>query len=158
MTCSHAQDGICLISTALAGTHVPLDDKACAACHRSHPQFVNEVTFSRAVHQLRKNGKSYQSLLSQYNEKYTKKQREPKKLPLREKVLARVRRHSHMANWLRFFRLPEDVGLGDTVSRLVEQSATSKKRMLEMELRQFAKKYACKLPEAVNEMNQVYVY
>jgi len=158
MTCPHSQDGICLISTALAGTHVPLDDKACTACARQHPQFVNEVTFSKAIHQLKKNGKSYQSLLNQYNEKYTKKQREPKKLPLREKVLARVRRHSHVANWLRFFRLPEDVGLGDTVSRLVDQCSASKKRMLEMELRSFAKKYACKLPEATREMNRVHAY
>jgi hypothetical protein len=158
MDCRHAQDGICLISTALAGMHTPLDERACGACSRSHPQFVNEVTLSRAVYILKKNGRSYHSLLNQYNEKYTKPKSRVKVPPLRERVLARVRRHSHVENWLRLFRLPEDIGLGDTVFRLIEKCARTKKLDLEVELRSFSGKYACKLTDARREMNNVHKF
>lgn len=49
--CPHKQDGLCQISTNLAGVPVPLADDACAACQlQANPRSVNRVTCSKAIH------------------------------------------------------------------------------------------------------------
>ena len=54
MTCPHNSEGTCLISSVLANTPVPIDDKACEACMLTdHPAELNSVTCGRAIWQLR---------------------------------------------------------------------------------------------------------
>ncbi len=49
--CPHKQDGLCQISTNLAGIPVPLADDACAACVlQKNPRTINRVTCSKAIH------------------------------------------------------------------------------------------------------------
>jgi hypothetical protein len=49
--CPHSKDGLCQISTKLAGLPVPLADDACNACElQVNPRSVNRVTCSKAIH------------------------------------------------------------------------------------------------------------
>lgn len=56
--CPHLKDGVCMISTALAGMKVPAAADACAACARNEkPKQANRITYSKAVYTLYKSGK-----------------------------------------------------------------------------------------------------
>lgn len=49
--CPHSRDGLCQISTNLAGLPVPLAEDACNACQsQQNPRTVNRVTCSKAIH------------------------------------------------------------------------------------------------------------
>ncbi len=49
--CPHSRDGLCQISTNLAGLPVPLAEDACNACQlQQNPRAVNRVTCSKAIH------------------------------------------------------------------------------------------------------------
>jgi hypothetical protein len=49
--CPHSRDGLCQISTNLAGLPVPLAEDACNACQlQPNPRAVNRVTCSKAIH------------------------------------------------------------------------------------------------------------
>jgi hypothetical protein len=49
--CPHSRNGLCQISTDLAGLPVLLAEDACSACQlQSHPRSVNRVTCSKAIH------------------------------------------------------------------------------------------------------------
>lgn len=55
--CEHSHDGLCLISTSLAGLPVVLAEDACAACKRQDsPMTFNRVTCSKAIYVLRRSG------------------------------------------------------------------------------------------------------
>lgn len=57
--CEHCKNGLCLISTELAGQGVAAAEDACQACVASKsPKSVNRVTISKAIYTLHLHGKS----------------------------------------------------------------------------------------------------
>lgn len=58
MSCPHLKNGLCQISTKLAGIDVPAAKDACAACLlQKNPMAINHVTSSKAVSTLLLAGK-----------------------------------------------------------------------------------------------------
>lgn len=57
ISCPHKQQGLCLVSTRLAGIPVPLAEDACRACFlQASPREVNRVTCSKAIYSRRQAG------------------------------------------------------------------------------------------------------
>lgn len=55
--CEHEVNGLCMVSTELAGLEVPVASDACDACKKcERPQTVNHVTASKAIYTIRNNG------------------------------------------------------------------------------------------------------
>jgi len=55
ISCEHIQNGLCRISTELAGIEVPIAIDACMACQQQpNPRARNHVTCSKAIYELRK--------------------------------------------------------------------------------------------------------
>lgn len=59
MGCEHLKNGLCLISTNIAGIDVPAAEDACLACQQQkNPMAVNHVTSSKAIYTLHLAGKT----------------------------------------------------------------------------------------------------
>lgn len=159
MTCAHANDGLCLVSTALAGTHVPLDERACSVCVCKHPQFVNEVTYGRAIYTLRMEGRDYLPLLKQHQQKHLAASKPNRIKPisteraaeLRARVVEKTERNRRLLGWIDLLKRPSEK-LGDATLRLA-QDATG--RDIAISLTRLLSRYACKHKNAVEAMNRI---
>lgn len=79
-----------------------------------------------------------------------------KKEERRKRVIEAKERQSRLISWLKFFRIPEDRGVGDTAHRLSKQSrkATDVHRLLESLL----KECSCRRTDAVTKLNTEWSY
>lgn len=151
MTCQHLSNGNCLMASHLAGRMVSVTPSWCIHCSSvKPPQQVNVVTMSLAK-------TSTQARRSDVAEPVN----DPRMEHRRQKIAEAVRRKLWLVSWLKLLRAPQDVGIGDTANRLIQQRKKSPiwiasdahdavKRLLAQ--------CSCSKTEAVTRLNREYPY
>ena len=88
--------------------------------------------------------------------------RKPRKLSTEEKeqrrqrVIEATERKARLISWLKFFRIPEDRGIGDTVHRLMLRSCKSPDAHKQLE--NLLKQCNCRRVDAVTKLNTEWSY
>lgn len=71
------------------------------------------------------------------------------------RIRAQAARKKRLIGWLKFFRVPSDTGLGDTVMRLKKLAG---RRAIKDEIRQVERMCSCQTRDAIVRLNQQYPY
>jgi hypothetical protein len=82
--------------------------------------------------------------------------KEAKRAQLRERVAKRVANSNRLLDWAKFFRHEGEVGLGDTLSRLKEESKG--RRDLRRLISSAISKCACNETESIRRLNEQHRY
>ena len=168
MTCPHAVDDYCEISTAIAGgLPVLLNQAACQACAKHHPVFENPVTVSRAAGALRRAGREDEGrviadrMMAPEQSQGSGRERVSINVPVenltREERRARVeQRTAHrrrLIDWVMSCRQDGERGLGDVLVRMIKQA---RGKEIRADLRRLLKTCACREADAVGRLNAQY--
>jgi len=76
----------------------------------------------------------------------------------RQRVVARTKEEKRFRDWCEWMRNPVDVGLGDTLVRMLERCRNKKRVTIKKRIVDFMKNYACVRKTAREHLNERFPY
>lgn len=89
---------------------------------------------------------------------YGQSQEHPEREKRKREVAAKVKAASHLRKWCSLFKVGTDVGIGDTMRRLLTSCDRRRHRATKQTLREHMRLYSCGLHEATLRLNELYPY